>query len=62
LPTSFANNKIALDTWFNIWEAVITRPMFEKESPALDEEKIISDPWWNLKITVAETLSTYFIK
>jgi len=36
--------------------------MFEKESPALDEEKIISDPWWNLKITVAETLSTYFIK
>lgn len=52
LPTKLVTDKECIETWLNVMESVILRPMFEMEHPNIDtnnDDKIRKYSWWKAK-------------
>lgn len=68
IPVYFteSGNDQQLVIWLNIYKALLAKQMYEKESlnntDQIAQEQIAqTDPWWNIKISIVETIRNLMI-
>jgi len=52
LPSKFATDKDCIETWLNVMESIILRPMFDKEIATIDvnnDDAVRKYSWWKAK-------------
>jgi len=62
IPSIFVTDQNSIETWLNVFEAIIQRPLYDKEIISENEDPQVrkKDPWWQLKKNVAGTLWRMF--
>jgi len=63
IPAYFteSGNDQYLAIWLNIYKALVAKQLYEKEAMSNTELIALNDPWWNIKISIVETLRNLLI-
>jgi hypothetical protein len=50
-----------LTIWLNIYQALLAKQLYDKESLNNTDQEAENDPWWNIKINIVETIRNLLI-